>query len=181
MTKRELSAVVKRTVPLLVTYVAGVVEQRRDDCHLGTCGAEAVGELDAALTAGDKPCEGQAHVQRMLHVVIRRIATFIAGKFSSEQPLEVVECKPELIERSARERLRNEFAHSIADRGRTTDLHRISHVVIVTSILRQYFLLLLVYRWSSHRRHWDARVIHITHANPRSAALTDNRRRVALT
>ena len=118
----------------------------------------------------------------MLHVVIRRIATLIAGKFSSEQPLEVVEREPELIERGARERLHDEFVHSIADRGRTADLHRISHVVIVTSILRQYFLLLLlILRWSSHRRHCYARVTHIIHANPRSALLADSRRCASLT
>ena len=63
---------------------------------------ESVGRFDAALVTHNQPRHRQGHVQRMLHVVIRRVATLVAGILTGKQPREVVEGKPELVEKLAR-------------------------------------------------------------------------------
>ncbi len=134
--ERELGAVREVPVALVVPDVSGIVKQRRDYRHLCACRTELVGRFDAALITCDKPRQRQCHIERVLHVVIGRIAAQVARIAAGEQALKIVESKPELVERRAGKRSGKKFVHGLSHRGRVTDLHGVGNVVIVAAILR---------------------------------------------
>ena len=133
--QRKLGAVIEFAVSVLMTNVAGIMKQRREDGHLRALGAETFFAFGASLVAGDKASERQSHIQRVLHIVIGRVAAEIARIAAREQSLEVVESQPDLVEGSARIRQCEQFMHGVTDGDRVADLNGIGDVVVVASVL----------------------------------------------
>ena len=154
----ELCAVDEIRVALPVADVAGIVEQRGDDRKLCAMRTEPVRLLDAALVAGDEAHQCQRHIERVLHVVVGRIADEVARIAAGEQALEVVECEPQLVEWRAREGLGEKLPYGITYVGRIAYLNRVRHVVIVAPVLRHDTFLLVVGRIA--RRHCASGVSH---------------------
>ena len=98
MRASELRAIASCAIPLLVAEVADVVKEAADDCELRSLRSEPVDALDRLLVTRDEPCRCKGHVERVLHVVIRRVDREIALVSSVEQTIEIVESQPDRIE-----------------------------------------------------------------------------------
>ncbi len=92
--QRELGAVGKLRVALLVADIARIVKQRGDERHLRAARTETLRRVDAGLVAHDQPGQCQRHVERMLDVVVGRVAAAIARVASGKQALEIVKGQP---------------------------------------------------------------------------------------
>ena len=142
----EFGAVDEVNVAIFMAYVTGVVKQRGYDRHLGSMSAQPFALVDAALVPRHEARERQRHVERMLHVVVGRVAAEVARITACKQPLEIVEGEPEIVERGPGKGLGEQLPHRITHVSRIADLHGVCHVVIVTSILGHGTFLVLVGR-----------------------------------
>ena len=71
--------------------------------------------------------------------MIGGIATKVAGVAPREESFEIVEREPQLVERRARKRFGKEFVNGVSDGGGTADLHRVGHIKVVATVLRNHF------------------------------------------
>jgi len=126
------------------------VKQGSNHYHLRPLRAEALGRINATFITNHEPGQGQRHVERMLHVVVGRVAAKVAGILAGEEPFEVVEGKPQLVERGAGVGVGEQFLDSVAYRGRFAHLHGIGHIKVITPILGHYSFLFLARGQASH-------------------------------
>ncbi len=122
-----------------MAQVADVVEQRADDRELGAIGAQPIGGLDAHLVARDEARERERHVERVLHVVIRRIDRVVIRVEAAEHALEIVEGEPDGIERGAGVQRGKEVRDGGSHLRCGAHLHSVGHVVVVASVLQFVF------------------------------------------
>ena len=112
VTQREFGAVAMRLVVGL-SDVAGVMKQRDDDGEDCAFRTEALFGEVRAFVADDQPRDRERAVERVLQVVIDRIAAVVAGKLAVEQALEIAKRRVDAIERivSARSAGRDRRPH----------------------------------------------------------------------
>ena len=70
------------------------MKQRGDDGHLRTVGAKTIVGLHTSLISGDQSCKRQRHVQRVLPVVVSRVAAVVARIATREEAFKVVKSQP---------------------------------------------------------------------------------------
>ena len=143
MIQGELGTVGILHVAVSMADIPRVVKQSDDNRQQGAFGAQAFGRLDAALIAGDQPGQGKRHVERVLDVVVDRIAAEVPRVTPREQALEVVESEPEPVQRRPREAVGEDLMDRAAHGGGTRYLHGIADVIVVAAILghKSYFVL----------------------------------------
>jgi hypothetical protein len=132
---REHGAVRCRVVVLLVPQITDVVKQRADDRKLRAIGAQAIAGLYAHLVARDEARQRERHVERVLHVVIRRIDAVVVRVETAEHALEIVKRHPDGIERAVRIQSGKKLGHGKAHLPRGAHLHGVRHVVVVAPVL----------------------------------------------
>jgi hypothetical protein len=92
------------------------MKQGRDHAENGALRAQAFfGEMGAIVT-DDQSRHRQRSIERVLQVVINRVATVVARELTVEQPLEIAERGLDPVERIVRPALPEQIDHRTTDR-----------------------------------------------------------------
>ena len=89
----------------------------------------------SAVPGDDQPCDRERAVERVLQVVIDRIAAVIAGKLAVEQALEIAKRRVRAIERIVWPGLPEEIDDRTTHCLRRTHLYSVCDVVIAAPVL----------------------------------------------
>jgi hypothetical protein len=119
--------------------VAGIVEQRDDQAELCSIGTESLFGRVHTVVSGQKPGHRKRVVERMLQVVVDRVAAEVARKLAREQPLEIRKRLRDAIEVLARPRLATQLLDGVTHGRDRTDLHGVGDVVVAAAILHFFY------------------------------------------
>ena len=126
----ELGAVA--AVPVLrAPQVPDIMEQPDDQAGRGTLGAQPIGGLRGAIMPGHQPRQRQGHIQGVLPVVVDGIDAEVAGDFSGEHALKLIERAGNRFEREIMPGGMAKLFHSLANRRGGAHLHGAGYVEVI--------------------------------------------------
>ncbi len=130
---RELGAVVMALVAGMAD-VARVMKQRADDAQDGPRRPQAFGLGHRQLVPLDQPAEGERHVQRVLDVVVDRIAAQVTRRAAAEKVVEVLEGAAQHAQLHAGIKAREAVVYDLPDRLPVGHRHGVGHVVVAAPV-----------------------------------------------